>query len=298
MGRPYFSDREKGPRPRTTEAISDRVWGALYDLVHSSVENGSFGHRFPETCPDGAGCCGTDRGAFWRAVQAEIPDIGDDPGHLSRDHPPEPVAILDFLEFCARSVAKPIQVNFHPFFRHWHLSFEREPGLADFVSSVNRLFARNGIAFELTPDGHAERLGPPGLREELRQAVFHTGDADADSLLEEARRRILSPHVNDRQDAIEKLWDAFERIKTLEPGPDKKAQAKYLLDHAVPEHAPKFRQFLETEAHELTKIGNTLRIRHAETDKEPLYGPEQVDCLFHRMFSFIRLVLRATNRGG
>lgn len=210
----------------------------------------------------------------------------------------EPDAILDLLEFCARSVAKPIQVNFHQFFSHWHLSFDRGEGLADFVSSVNRFFARNGIAFELTPEGHAERLGPTGLREELRQAVFHTGDAEADRLLEEARRRILSPHVGERQDAIEKLWDAFERIKTLEPGPDKKAQATCLLDRAVPAKAPKFRQFLEAEAHELTKIGNTLRIRHTETDKEPLYGPEQIDCLFHRMFSFIRLVLRATNRGG
>jgi len=295
MERPYFSERERGPRARTEEAIPGRVWGALYDLVHAKVGNGSFGYRFPAMCPDGAGPCGTDYQAFWRAVQAEIPDL---PESLNPDEPPEPVVILDLLEFCARSVAQPIQGGFHSYFGHHHLDFEREPGLVDFVSSVNRLFARNGIAFELTAEGHAERFGPTGLREELRQAVFQTGDAEADRLLEDARRRILSPHVGDRQDAIEKLWDAFERIKTLEPGPDKRAQAVRLLDRAVPAQAPKFRQFLETEARELTAIGNSLRIRHAETDKEPLYGPDQIDCLFHRMFSFIRLVLRTTGRGG
>lgn len=231
-------------------------------------------------------------------MQAEILDLGDDPGHLNHDDPPQPVAILDLLEFCARSVAQPIQLGFHSYFKHFHLGFQREPGLTEFVSSVNHLFARNGIAFALTPGGHAERLGPTGLRDALRQAVFCTGDAETDRLLEAARRRILSTHVGERQDAIEKLWDAFEHIKTLEPGPDKKARTICLLDRAVPAQAPKFRQFLETQSRELTTIGNTLRIRHAETDKEPLYGPDQINCLFHRMFSFVRLVLRATNRGG
>lgn len=125
-----------------------------------------------------------------------------------------------------------------------------------------------------------------------------TGDAETDRLLEDARRRILSPHPADRQDALEKLWDAFERIKTLEPGADKRTQATRLLERTVPSASPRFRQFLETEAAELTKIGNTLRIRHSETDKEPLHSLEQADYLFHRMFSFLRLVLRTTGRGG
>lgn len=71
-----------------------------------------------------------------------------------------------------------------------------------------------------------------------------------------------------------------------------------LLDRALPAQAPKIRQFLDNEAPELTTIANALRIRHAETDKEPLYGPDQIGSLFHCMFSFIRLVLRATGRGG
>jgi hypothetical protein len=134
------------------------------------------------------------------------------------------------------------------------------------------------------------------LRDALANALFHSGDAETDHLLEESRRLILSPHIEDRRNGLEKLWDAFERIKTLEPGNDKKAQATALLDRAV--QAPRFRSFLETEAKELTTIGNTLRIRHFETTQERLEKPEEVDYLFHRMFSFLRLLLRATGREG
>lgn len=49
----YFTDREAGPRPRTTEAINKSVWGGIYAVVAARLADGSFGHRFPAVCPDG-----------------------------------------------------------------------------------------------------------------------------------------------------------------------------------------------------------------------------------------------------
>jgi hypothetical protein len=69
-----------------------------------------------------------------------------------------------------------------------------------------------------------------------------------------------------------------------------------LLDRTTPGPTPKFRAFLDNEAKKLTDIGNSLRIRHSETDKEPLATSEQIDYLFHRLFSFLLLLLRATDR--
>jgi hypothetical protein len=166
--------------------------------------------------------------------------------------------------------------------------------LNEFVADVNRLFARNGIAFELTSEGKATRFGPPLLRDALADALFHTGDAETDRLLEDSRGLIFSPHIEDRRNALEKLWDAFERIKTLEPGADKRTQVTALLNKAT--QAPRLRAFLENEAKELTAIGNNLQIRHFEKTQEKLSRPEEVDYLFHRMFSFISLLLRATGR--
>jgi hypothetical protein len=289
----YFSDRELGPRPRTKEVISERVWEALRELIKTRIVDGSFGWRFPASCDDGRGPCGTDASAFWSVARGEVPDLPDERWSVEL---PNAFVILDFLQFCAQAVARPIQRDFHAFFEHYHLSYDREAGLADFVASVNRLFARNGIAFELTDKGYARRLGPPGLREQLQEAVFHTGDDETDRLLETARRLILSPHDADRRDALEKLWDAFERIKTLEPGVNEREQANRLLDRTA--DAPKLRNVLDEEAGALTNIGNSLRIRHSETTQEPVQTLEQVDYLFHRMFSFLRLVLRATSRSG
>ena len=292
----YFSDRERGPRPRTAEVIGAAVWAASRHLIQSRIGDGSFGFKFPEVCPDGAGPYGCDGRKFHTIEHAEIPDLPenwmiDDPGAM-----PDTLAILDLLEFCARNVAKPIKGRFHSFFDHYHLSFEREEGLIEFVADVNRLFARNGIAFEMTDEGRINRLGPALLRDALAVASFHTGDLETDRLLEDSRRLILSPHLEDRRNGLEKLWHAFERIKTLERGTDKRAQATALLDRVT--QAPQLRAFLENEAKELTAIGNSLQIRHFEKTQEKLDRPEEVDYLFHRMFSFISLILRATGREG
>ena len=292
----YFSDRERGPRPRTAEDISATVWTALRHLIESRIEDGSFGYKFPESCHDGAGPCGCDRRKFYTIASAEIPDLPEDWQYAHAETPPDALTILDLLEFCARNIASPIKRGYHGFFGHYHLDFQRDEGLKEFVADVNRLLARNGIGFELTAEGTAMRLGPALLRDALANALFYSGDTETDRLLEESRRLILSPHIEDRRNGLEKLWDAFERIKTLEPGTEKRAQATALLDKAV--QAPRFRSFLETEAKELTTIGNTLQIRHFEKTQEKLERPEEVDYLFHRMFSFVRLLLRTTGREG
>jgi hypothetical protein len=66
-----------------------------------------------------------------------------------------------------------------------------------------------------------------------------------------------------RRESLEKLWDAWERLKTLEPGKDKKASTTALLDKVSSE--PMFRAYLEHEATRLTEIGNTFMIRHTES---------------------------------
>lgn len=296
MKKPYFSDRERGAKPRTSEEISETVWAALYAVIRAKIDDGSFGYRFPLHCDDGPVPYGTNRRAFWQIAHAEIPDLPDEIDEWSK---PDAITILDLLQFCAHSVSTPIQEDYHGYMKHYHLSFDREDGLNDFVLTVNRLFARNGIAFELSKEGYAERLGPAVLAEGLRESVFKTGDGHLDELLERARVLFFSPHEHDRNDAIEKLWDAFERIKTLEAGANKRKQAEALLDSAFPSWLfPQFRDYLDKEANELTRIGNGLRIRHSETNKEEINDTTQVDYLFQRMFSFIRLILKNTGRGG
>lgn len=104
----------------------------------------------------------------------------------------------------------------------------------------------------------------------------------------------LTPNV--RKEGLEKLWDAWERLKTLEASEDKRRSVGILLDRTATE--PNFRRLLEEEANYLTGVGNNFMIRHTEVSKTPIASQEQVDYLFHRMFALIRLILRATERGG
>lgn len=216
---------------------------------------------------------------------------------LSPNTVPDTPVILDLLEFCAGAVGEPIQGAYHSFYRHHHLSWDRSAGLARFTADVNLLFRRNAVAYELTATGQACRLLPQAIANAICWALFQTGDAETDKLLETARQRILSPKTDDRRDALEKLWDAFERLKTLEPGADKRVQADALLDRVAAPNSG-FREALAREATDLTKIGNSFRIRHSETTQEALTSLDQVDYLFTRMFAFVRLILKGTGRGG
>lgn len=131
---------------------------------------------------------------------------------------------------------------------------------------------------------------------DLAQAIGRvplSGDTTLDNLLQLACERFRDPAPSARNDAIEKLWDGWERLKTLAGG-NKGESAQAMLDSAALTGG-RFRELLETEARALTKIGNEFHIRHFETDKTPL-RPAEVDYLFHRMFALINLILSARSR--
>ncbi len=207
-----------------------------------------------------------------------------------KESAPETLLVLDFVEFCYRFVAKPIQGSYHDFFSHHHLIFDVEAGKRQFRDDVNRIFARNGVAFELGPDGQIVRLAPPILGASLSEALFQTGDATLDQMLEDSRLKFLSPDPKIRREALERLWDCWERIKSLDAPGNKKQSVATLLDKAARE--PTFRALLENEARALTDIGNSLQIRHSEVTQTTITDSMHVDYLFHRLFSMIQLVLQ------
>lgn len=287
MDIPYFSDRELGPKPRIVEEISYGAWGGIIVLTDSRITDGSFGYRFPLVCQDGAVPYGCDINSFSQALRAEIPGIA---WPLNQEQVPPTLVVLDLIEFCYQAAGKPVTIDYHPFFKHNHLRFERSEGQIAFRSDVNRIFARNGLAYELDHKGDIIRLPPVLIGEALKSARFRTDDAELDEMLETARRKYLDPDLTVRREALEKLWDVWERLKTIEPGKDKKESVTALLNRAAAE--PKFRETLEKDANELTRIGNTFKIRHSETIQVPLERSEHVDYLFHRLFALIHMLLQ------
>lgn len=287
MSREYFSEKELGAKSRVIDTISAEVWQGLRGIVLSSIDRGDFGEAFPDYCQDGQGnVIGTNLKTMGQALKAEVPDAV---WPLSEDEVPEVFAILDMIEFCFRHIAQSSKDSHHGFFQHHHLSFEKAPGQRAFRERINTIFRRNGIAFDLGIDGAITRLAPPVLMELLGNTMFRTGDDTLDRMIEESRKKFLSPDSKVRRESLERLWDVWERVKMLHDPADKKRSIASLLNNAAPE--VKFRAKLEAEAKELTDIGNAFQIRHSETKQTPLQRDEHVDYLFHRLFALIHLLL-------
>lgn len=116
-----------------------------------------------------------------------------------------------------------------------------------------------------------------------------TSDKDLNQLISEAKNRFIIS--NDKHIALEKLWDAFERLKTFYDS-NKKKSANALLDLISIELE---REYLNKEFKDLTKIGNEYRIRHHETDKKEIKDPNLMNYLFFRMLSLIDFCISKIN---
>lgn len=279
MPHEYFSERENGPRPRVVEEISLTVWKGLHAVINKWYNGNAF--------------CGMGLGQdeqFINLLSAENPTLS---WPLNTDSIPSLFDILDLIEFCFKNVACTTRDHYDLYQQYQYSPPEREIGQDSFREDINKIFKRNGIIYELSGSGSIIRLAPEGLRELLQQTVFHTGDSDLDDLLNNARIKFLVPDLDSRKDSLEKLWDAWERLKTIEVG-GKKNSITTLLKKVSPEQ--NFYNRLDSEANELTEIGNKFRIRHHEIDKILIESSDQVDYLFYRMFSLIYLILKSTNR--
>ena len=284
----YFSDRELGELPRVTSDISPNVWQGIAWLIQERIDNGSFRRNPHEKQWECAK-------RFDAMIKAEIPALSGRLDKISRIDQPELTVTMDIIEFCWKAVSKYEIVNNSLYSVQSTESLDKQAGQAEFRERINHLFQRNGLAFNLTEQGRVKRLIPDEIGEALGRAVFQTSDAELDELLETARRKFLVPDEAEHRDAVEKLWDAWERVKTIE-GSGKKTGATKILDASAGSPQSKFRDLLETEARTLTDAGNALRIRHSETNQERLEMAEHVDYLFQRMFSLIHLILRTTGR--
>lgn len=116
-------------------------------------------------------------------------------------------------------------------------------------------------------------------------AAFRINDTEFCKLVEQSFQLYKEAKIGM---ATEKVWDAFERIKTYYQQYDKKTSADRLLD-VISKGDADYKTMLQEEFSALTKLGNRFRIRHHETDKKDIGCNEHYDYLFHRCLSVLKL---------
>jgi hypothetical protein len=110
-------------------------------------------------------------------------------------------------------------------------------------------------------------------------------------LVNDALALYHSYHPSSRRDSAEKIWDAFERLKTYYTTLDKKASVEKIIEKMSRDDNA-FKQLYNDEFKVLTNIGNTFRIRHHETDKVDISDARHYDYFFNRCLSLIITVIK------
>lgn len=289
----FYTDRLNGPVHRTHDKLPAATAAGLYSLFRTKAQSNWFAQHFPEYCDDGNGVCGTDQRGLWTNLRALVPDLKERDSFGLEPTQPDGV-VFDLIEYAAERVAKPIQGQWHDYMKHYELTFAEKPGFREFCKDVNQILQRGGTMYELNSAGRITRTGTPEVQQVISQMTPASGDPNLDGLLSLAKELYLSRRAEDRALALEKLWDAFERLKTVDVLGNKKQSANALLDNIA---SAEFRAVTSAEMKILTDLGNQFMIRHHETDKHAV-PEEALDYLFARMGSLIVFLLRVSNRLG
>jgi len=302
----YFSDKELGSRELSSEEISAEVWNGIVAVYGSFILKNALAGCYPEECPDGQGISGCNKAQLENAIKAEIPGIAIPIRSHSKSgfafkndefHLPDKYSILDFLEKIYRNIKDPTTIGrYHEFYNHAHYSFS-DTGVfkSRFRERINTIFGRNGIVFFIDESGQIKRSIPKSIAKIITDIRFSTGDSRLNELLEMAYSKFLLPRTDRRFESLEKIWDAFERLKTYFEE-NKKNSASTLIK-VVAENNPLFSEHIESEFKELTTIGNKFQIRHFERDKVQLQSNLHIDYLFYRMSCLIHLCVESLKYG-
>lgn len=163
--------------------------------------------------------------------------------------------------------------------------FEKYNTDNNYTNDVNSIFQKNALQFKM--------LG--GKIESITEIIITVVDTINELGLKELVDKAMSLYndkVNgDKQHAVEKLWDAFERLKTYYKSLDKKDSAKRVIEEMCHGNS-NFRELFTEEFNKLTTIGNNYRIRHHETNKTDIIDDSYYDYLFCRCSALIKLALK------
>lgn len=290
---------------QTTSTISVEIYSMLLGCCQKYYENIAW--KYPDGCPDGCGCSGINVHDLEVDIKYEIPTLfRDDSGRIAPPHQVENIftdelevdeydqfALLDFIEFIGENVRDITNKSFHSYFGHHHLSFSSSNSVfAEFQKDINAIMKKTGLLYELNMDGYVERIEENGvLNEEIEKVLNSVTEQGLKELLETSIVLHKSTRPSDHKDAVEKIWDALERLKTYYTALDKKASAtKIVNDMANGQH--NFISLFNDEFKALTDIGNNYRIRHHETNKIDITDNRHYDYFFNRCLSLIALSIQ------
>ena len=260
--------------------------------------------KFPENCPDRKGICNYDKEKLDIDLKFEIPDLFRRDGVVDRPRKATNIfagtqqdsfnqyALFDYIEYIAKNIKDYRLGDYHGFFSHYHYIFLSTNNISQtFCDEINDLFEKTDLLYKINEHLEIERVNVFGpLSQDVEEKIKNVQEDGLRELLQEAVSLYKSPNPNSMQNATEKIWDAFERLKTYYTSLDKKNSANKVIKNLASSNND-FELMITDEFRTLTNIGNNYRIRHHETDRIEINDPNHYEYLFNRCLSVITLAL-------
>lgn len=262
--------------------------------------------KYPAQCPDGQGCCGIDHEQFRLDLRYEIPTLYRDDadciavpatrcnifdGDSQAEY--DQYALLDLIEFFAENVRDVVVGGFHSYWGHNHLTCNKTRNVCfQFCDEINSIFQKTGLLYKLNSNLQVERIVENSpLTPAIESTIATVSEAGTRELLQEAIMLHRSPYPADIRDSVEKIWDAYERLKTYYTTMNKRDSANKIIADMANGQVPYVTLFTD-EFKALTDIGNGFRIRHHETDKVEINDVRYYDYFFNRCLSLIAFAIQ------
>lgn len=203
-------------------------------------------------------------------------------------------ALLDLIEFFAQYIEDISERWNNDRYRNYKTidCLNSSDVFANFQEMINEIFSESGLLYELTDEKIIERIVEnSSLTSDIENSFIMVHEQGTKELLKDAVALYKTPNPAARQDSVEKIWDALERLKTYYTTLGKKRSSEKIVNDMANGHDA-FVDLFNAEFRALTDIGNTYRIRHHETNKIDIIDIRYYDYLFNRCLSLIALAIQ------
>lgn len=286
------------PIDRTNE-ISIEVYTLLLNICEKYYKNLTREFTLHKHCSFvDEDYIGFNRSQFENRMVIKIPNIfRDEHGHIAApqyNDNYDQYSLIDLIEYVAKNI-KDISEgwNNERYKNYWYINcLDTTNVFDDYRNEINEIFQESGLLFILTSQKIIERIvvNTP-LSSKIESQVQQISEPGTRELMKDAIALYKTPNPAARQDSVEKIWDALERLKTYYTALDKKDSVTKVVNDMSNGKAP-FITVFNAEFRALTDIGNNFRIRHHETNKIDITDNRHYDYFFNRCLSLIALAIQ------
>ncbi len=296
----YFSERSGMKRDvEKTYGINNDVYLAIMDVCKKYFHNLTW--KFSANCHDdftNKDYQTFDNNSFLVRVKLKFPSLFSAvTGVFCEDVKPNEefqYAFLDFIEYIAENIKDVKEGWNNPIYKNfWYIECKTTCEVFEiYKSEINEIFTDAGVLYNLNDNKQIERLLENDIiTNELLEEVDSISEKGLKDLLNIAISKHKSPKTQENKDAVEKMWDALERLKTYYTNMDKKGSSTKIIND-IAGGKDDYITLFTAEFKELTDIGNEFRIRHHETNKIDITDIRHYDYFFNRCLSLIALAIQ------